>query len=247
MAAMPWSAKNMEALCQNTCGGRAPFVVVYLAVGEPGVGVDGGVHVAHAPAARLLAGPHGPPWTRQPPPSGIRTSFLTSTWTSWPGRSVTMPRMTRPVGRSNHRGWFSPARDSTRCTVDAGTPRRARCGPGRASAPVAARRWPPRSPARSGADATRAGSAGPPARPPPRPANAPHLYAVARDTPSRRPHRPQGGPPRSAAPTSVDRSASAEHYRASSAPGSCVAWQLHTHPGAHSHADPVNNVRGHYN
>ena len=81
-----------------------------LAVGQPRVGVDGGVDVGVAAAAqcdrRLVSEVR--PSLRCPPPSGIRASFLTSMWTSSPQRSVSMRRMTRPVGRSIHRKRFTP-------------------------------------------------------------------------------------------------------------------------------------------
>ena len=69
--------------------GRALLVGQDLGVGQPGVVIDEGVDVVEAdpwPSA-VAVEPLARPWARQPPPSGIRPSFLTSMWTSSPGRS----------------------------------------------------------------------------------------------------------------------------------------------------------------
>ena len=75
--------------------GGGGLVGQVLGVGQPGEPVDGGVQV-HVPGAG--AGGLGPVGgavlgavaamqDRQPPPSGIRPTFLTSRWTMWPAVS----------------------------------------------------------------------------------------------------------------------------------------------------------------
>ena len=61
------------------------------------------------------------PRTRQPPPSGIRPSFLTSTW------------MSSPVARSRRDNRDKPCRAKIACTVDGAMFRHpaSRCGPQR--------------------------------------------------------------------------------------------------------------------
>lgn len=65
-------------------GGPGHEDCVDFRVGEAGVIVDRGVEAVEAHAADR---PAWRPRALWPPPSGIRSSFLTSTWTSSPGRS----------------------------------------------------------------------------------------------------------------------------------------------------------------
>ena len=69
-------------------GGAARLVGEDLGVGEAAVVVDGGVEVgvADALAASVPVLVAARPWILWPPPGGIVPSFLTSTWTSSPGR-----------------------------------------------------------------------------------------------------------------------------------------------------------------
>ena len=85
---MPWAANQAWARRQNAGGGDGLFVVEDLGVGEAGAVVEGGVD--EPVADRWSASPVGAwprPWIRQPPPVGMPEIFLTSTWTSSPGRS----------------------------------------------------------------------------------------------------------------------------------------------------------------
>ena len=105
-------------------GGNRPLVVVDLRVGQPGVGVNGGVAVgiAKAGAPERGRGRGGAPSNLVTPPGGI-WPVLTSTWTSSPGRVVSIRRMTRPERRSRS-GIDSPCRAQITCRVEAGTPAR---------------------------------------------------------------------------------------------------------------------------
>ena len=70
--------------------GGGLLVVEDLGVGEAAVVIDDGVDVVEPDPGLLLRRgrcPSARPWARQPPPSGIRPIFLTSMWTSSPGRS----------------------------------------------------------------------------------------------------------------------------------------------------------------
>jgi hypothetical protein len=72
-------------LDQEPGAGRTGLVRQELAEGDPGAVIDGRVNIvlADPSASAALARP----WMRWPPPSGMRPSFLTSRWTSSPGRS----------------------------------------------------------------------------------------------------------------------------------------------------------------
>lgn len=101
-------------------------------VGHPGMPVDRRmqVHVPTPPglgsspclrlgpgAARALSELR--PWARQPPPSGMRPTFFTSTWTMWPGRFATIVlglRFVSPSGSMNLRR-FRPRCASNLVTV----------------------------------------------------------------------------------------------------------------------------------
>ena len=85
---MPWPAKKAAAAARRR---RRWGLLVSedFAVGQPTVSVDGGVDVGVADRVFFLdwtAGRQRRPCTRQPPPVGIRPSFLMSTCTSSPGR-----------------------------------------------------------------------------------------------------------------------------------------------------------------
>jgi hypothetical protein len=79
---------------------RGVLGVEDLAVRDAAVRVDGGVDVVEPdPAVTVVAVVAA---TVRPPtaPSGIRPSFLTTMWTSSPGRVVWIRRITLPVGRT---------------------------------------------------------------------------------------------------------------------------------------------------
>ena len=104
-------------------GGGSLFVGEDLAVGEAAVAVDGGVHEGVADLVRCQRPRSAArPLTRQPPPLGIRPSFLMSTWTSSPGRLISIRRIGARVTRSRWSRRFSRWRTSTACTVEAGRP-----------------------------------------------------------------------------------------------------------------------------
>ena len=91
MRAMPWPRSSSRRPLQEGRAGRAALVGQDLAVGQAGVVVDQRVDVVVADGppvhARLMVGA-GLAAARQPPPSGILPSFLTSMWTSSPGRGA---------------------------------------------------------------------------------------------------------------------------------------------------------------
>ena len=92
-------------------GGRGPFVGMDLGVGQAAVGVDGRMDVGITEAGSTgltVVGSALLPFTRQPPPLGILACFFTSTWTSSPGRVVSIRRMTRPPLRSRSESRLTP-------------------------------------------------------------------------------------------------------------------------------------------
>ena len=94
-----------------------------VGVGESGVGLDGRVDIVVVDPSPAMVRDVLP--TTHPPatPRWMRPSFFTSTWTSSPGRSVWIRRITCPLGRSIQAMRFIPARTRTRWTVEAGTSR----------------------------------------------------------------------------------------------------------------------------
>ena len=72
-------------LDQEPGRGGAGLIGQDLAEGDPGTVIDGRMDIVVADAS--TPNPLARPWTRCPPPSGMRPSFLTSRWTSSPGRS----------------------------------------------------------------------------------------------------------------------------------------------------------------
>ena len=125
---MPWAANQTRARCRN------PTAVAGLLVRQ-GFGVGRAGSSRRRPSAgrrsrpgrraswswrrRALAWSEPRPWTRQPPPSGIRPTFFTSTWTMWPGPAgddlARCPVGVRRHGSMNRRR-FRPE-PASRCRV----------------------------------------------------------------------------------------------------------------------------------
>ena len=103
--------------------GGGLLVVEGLGVSQAGEAVDGGVQVGVAdPGSFASFGGFGfgvpRPWALQPPPGGMRPTFLTSRWIMWPGKRATMGLLTRlvcPVGSMSPRR-FRSALSSHRVT-----------------------------------------------------------------------------------------------------------------------------------
>lgn len=98
---IPASAENASVRRQNLAAVSLRSSVSFLGVRQSRVVVDGMVKERGAHAAAPIARPS----FLYPPPSGIRPSFLTSTWTSLPGAKTSQRtsgclRTTRPVACS---------------------------------------------------------------------------------------------------------------------------------------------------
>ncbi len=129
MRGTPCGGEAAPRAGQEPGAGGALLVGQDLGVGQPGVVVDHGVDVVEAHGPVTAGGVVARPWTRHPPPSGMRPSFLTSTCTSRRvrgarsgGRCAASRGSTSPVTGSQSANRGTPWRCRIREIVRAGTP-----------------------------------------------------------------------------------------------------------------------------